>query len=112
MTDIYSATQAEEVLWPASIEVMAEYQQNNENLRQIIQLCSENYEFKCNWNKDQYCLQQNDDIDVGILYREVRGEPTDSVRYQLVVPRELQFTCMKLFHEGSLIQVLSAVLTP
>jgi hypothetical protein len=85
------------VLWPTSTEVMAEYQQNDDSLRQIIQLCSDNGELKCNWNKDQYCLQQNV---VGILYREVSGEPKDSVRYQLVVPRDLQFTCMKLFHEG------------
>jgi hypothetical protein len=30
LTDLYSATQAKEVLWPTSIEGMAEYQQNDE----------------------------------------------------------------------------------
>jgi hypothetical protein len=100
LTDVYSATQAEEVLWPTSIEVMAEYQQNDENLKQIIKLCTESDGFKCNWNKDQYCLQQVNDSDVSILYRERNEEPKDSVRYQLVVPKELQPTCMKLFHEG------------
>jgi hypothetical protein len=69
-------------------------------LRQIIQLCSKNDGFKCNWNKDQYSLQQIDDSDVSILCREVSGKPKDSGRCQLVVPKELQSTCMKLFHEG------------
>jgi hypothetical protein len=49
-------TQAEEVLWPTSIEVMAAYQQHDENLRQIIQLCTENDGFKCNWQKQRSML--------------------------------------------------------
>ena len=100
LTDVYVEDKGSEgVSWPNSLRVMSQKQRADPELREIMEACEMSEDRTCTWNKHHFVLEECESGDV-ILYREEKFEKKNTMVKQLVVPKELQFQCMSMFHEG------------
>ena len=99
LTDVYLASHEDVRVWPNDLKIMSHKQREDPELRKIIEQCEQNDDLKCECNKNQFVLLTHED-DYSVLYREEFFEKKGAQIQQLVVPKELQLTCMKMFHEG------------